>query len=231
MSYKSAASSLPVAETIPGVEAVNEDRPRSACSSSHSEDSDDWGESVTSLDILNSPDSATPPSSTESNVFSTGRRTLKSTPLPIRKAVSFSQMQTIEVSNYEHNCGGPNMYPSKRHPYEPASTARPSAVTFSPSTSTWLDDRSYDRYNAYLASFAEMLANHISNVDTLIMGTYEAQTARYTIKGSASYGDDEETKAADLRARIARMKAGGWKRERFAPERYQELCAQALAEL
>ena len=76
-----------------------------------------------------------------------------------------------------------------------------------------------------------MIADHISTVDTLIQKTQEVQSARYFTKRLASYGEDEETKAANLRFRIARLKASGWKMERFAPGRYQELCARALGEL
>lgn len=63
--------------------------------------------------------------------------------------------------------------------------------------------------------------------------TRAVQSARFFTKRLASYGleDDEETRAANLRFRIARLKAAGWKMERFAPGRYQELCARALAEL
>ena len=76
-----------------------------------------------------------------------------------------------------------------------------------------------------------MLAKHIRIIDSLIKTTQEAQAVRQIIKKMASYGDDEEARARDLKARIARLKAAGWRRERFAPERYQDLCEEALAEL
>jgi hypothetical protein len=43
--------------------------------------------------------------------------------------------------------------------------------------------------------------------------------------------NDEEMKRVELRARIERLKEGGWKRERFDGRRYQELCDKALREL
>ena len=76
-----------------------------------------------------------------------------------------------------------------------------------------------------------MIVNHLSIIETLTQKTKGVQSARYFTKRLASYGEDEETRAANLRFRIARLKANGWKMERFAPERYQELCARALAEL
>lgn len=76
-----------------------------------------------------------------------------------------------------------------------------------------------------------MLAKHIRTIDSLVQATQEAQSVRHTIKRMTSYGDDEEARARDLKARIARLKAIGWRRERFAPERYQDLCEEALAEL
>ena len=111
------------------------------------------------------------------------------------------------------------------------SDSRPTSVTFSVSVDSWLQARSYERYNNCLAAFAEVIATHISSVETLIQKTKGVQSARYFTKRLASYGEDEESRAANLRFRIARLKASGWKMERFAPGRYQELCAKALAEL
>lgn len=87
-----------------------------------------------------------------------------------------------------------------------------------------------DRYNAHLISFAGMLDYHLRVIDTLLHDTKTALANRYTCIRLPSFAD-EEAKAADLRVRTERLKAGGWKRERFAPERYQDLCERALAEL
>lgn len=77
-----------------------------------------------------------------------------------------------------------------------------------------------------------MLQTHILTVDALLHNTSAAQThGRRSGAYSASeegngYGEDEERKS-----RIERLKITGWRRERFVPERYEELCARALAEL
>ena len=73
-----------------------------------------------------------------------------------------------------------------------------------------------------------MLSNHISSVDALIQSSGAAQRMRYSAR---KLDEDQTAKAADLKARIARLKSGGWMRARFRPERYQELCERALEEL
>ena len=76
-----------------------------------------------------------------------------------------------------------------------------------------------------------MLENHIITIDSLIESTEKIQRQRYSVKRLASYGGDEVAKEADKRERIKRLEETGWKRERFQPGKYQELCAKALAEL
>ncbi|KAI4217264.1 MAG: hypothetical protein LQ351_000573 [Letrouitia transgressa] len=109
------------------------------------------------------------------------------------------------------------------------------STDFSPSefptpSDTWLYDQSSERYQQYLADFAEMLAAHITAISSLIESVSHIQATRDTVKRLASCGEDQEARAADLTVRIVRLKAQGWKRERFAPERYQELCERALEE-
>ncbi|KAL8680344.1 MAG: hypothetical protein Q9186_003465 [Xanthomendoza sp. 1 TL-2023] len=114
------------------------------------------------------------------------------------------------------------------------STSSPSfprlSVTFSASSFTWLHQRSNDRYNTHIAEFADMLQAHIAAVEhalSIIRGV----RANRNIKRLASFGADREARAVDLHARTIRLRANGWRRERFVPDRYQELCAKALAEL
>ncbi len=76
-----------------------------------------------------------------------------------------------------------------------------------------------------------MLSNHISTVDIAIQSTQDAQAMRYYAKGLAYDGEDEAAKEADLQARMVRLKAVGWRRERFRPERYQDLSQRALEDL
>lgn len=169
-------------------------------------------------------------SSIDSDGFSQIGTKLRPSSLRIRKIPSFTDALTD--SGDDEQVLSPSMRPPQQRC---ASTAqpdsRPTSVTFAVSVDSWLQVRSYERYNNRLAAFAEVIANHISAVDVLIQKTRGVQSARYFTKRLASYGEDEESRAANLRFRIARLKAVGWKMERFAPERYQELCARALAEL
>ena len=124
----------------------------------------------------------------------------------------------------------PRTPPNKiRKSTTPSSVSRLS-VTFSASSFTWLHQRSTKRYNSHVEEFSSMLHGHIASVEHAISNTRYAQSNRH-IKRLASFGANPEARAADLRARIVRLKADGWKRKRFAPERYQELCAKASSEL
>lgn len=120
-------------------------------------------------------------------------------------------------------------------PEEPNSTSHPpsrcTSIPLQAPTSNWLHICSLERYNADLSSCATMLMNHISSMETLIQSTREAQAMKYFAKRLASYGADDTAKAADVSARIARLKSNGWRRDRFRPERYRELCECALEEL
>ncbi|KAL9604800.1 MAG: hypothetical protein Q9219_000248 [cf. Caloplaca sp. 3 TL-2023] len=111
----------------------------------------------------------------------------------------------------------------------PTSTQRLS-VTFSESSQTWLYQRSCERYNKTLVDLSNMIQNHLMAVNDLISEIREARTNR-SIKRMASFHDDREARATDLRERIDRLRAKGWRRERFRPERYETLCSLALAEL
>ena len=174
-----------------------------------------------------------PASSVNSDEVSQAGMKLSSAPLRIRKISSFrdelkdsaddepsfSPCMRSQTSTHQHCV-------SAAH-----SDSRPTSITLSASVESWLQARSYERYNNCLAAFAEMIANHIEAVDALIEKTRGVQSARYFTKRLASHGEDEESRAANLRFRIARLKASGWKMERFSPDRYQDLCARALAEL
>ncbi|KAL8898849.1 MAG: hypothetical protein Q9207_006494 [Kuettlingeria erythrocarpa] len=120
--------------------------------------------------------------------------------------------------------------PNRIGPSSPPFSARKRSITFSASSYQWLQDRFASRYNAHLAEFANMLREHRAAVEDLISSIKDVHRSR-RIKPLASIGEDREAHAADVRERIARLRAKGWRRERFAPERYQDLCAMALAEL
>lgn len=124
----------------------------------------------------------------------------------------------------------PQTPPSKARNSIALSSGSRLSVTFSASSFTWLHQRSTERYNDHVAEFSSMLQGNIASVENAISSVRDIQSNRQ-VKRLASFGANPEARAVDLRARIARLKANGWKRKRFAPERYQELCAKALAEL
>lgn len=136
------------------------------------------------------------------------------------------------LSNIFRNSQGylPFTPPKNIIPSSPSSSVRRRSITFSASSYQWSQRRSAERYNEHLADFAKMLQGHITTVEELISTVKNFQADR-RVKRFASLRDDKETRAADLGARILRLRAKGWKRERFVPEKYQELCAKALAEL
>ena len=160
------------------------------------------------------------------NVFQ-GSGFLKPSPLRIRKS-PLSDNQDNQLFSQALTQAPSAPPPTFRPPTPPR--LRPASISLS-DTSDWLRRCSLERYNSHLASFASMLANHVSNIESLILKTREAQSMRYFAKRLASYGEDETAKAADLKARAVRLKAAGWRRERFRPEKYQELCDRALEEL
>ncbi|KAI4163824.1 MAG: hypothetical protein LQ342_002597 [Letrouitia transgressa] len=108
------------------------------------------------------------------------------------------------------------------------SSADLSPSGFPTPSDSWPYDRPSERYQQHLADFADMLAAHIAAISSLIESVSHIQATRDTVKRLASCGGDQEARAADLAVRIVRLKAQGWRRERFAPERYQELCERAL---
>lgn len=107
----------------------------------------------------------------------------------------------------------------------------PSTVRFADCATSWTQQRALERYNEHVLEFFHMLKKHLQTIDELIQRTEEAQRLRQTDERVAFCGDDEEAKQADLRARILRLKQGGWRRERFQPEKYEQLAEMALAEL
>lgn len=101
------------------------------------------------------------------------------------------------------------------------------------SDTTGICSPAQERYNEQLHEFAQMLQMHISSVDRLVATTREAQATgrRRLIKERKDQSGIDDENAMDLRTRIIRLKAKGWVRDRFIPEKYQKLCERALAEL
>ncbi|KAL9027151.1 MAG: hypothetical protein Q9196_004287 [Gyalolechia fulgens] len=115
-------------------------------------------------------------------------------------------------------------------PSTPPSSARRLSVTFSASSYTWLQQRSCEHYDRVLADFGIMLHGHIAAVENLLAEIKDIQSKK-SVRGVASFGEDKGARKADLHVRIVRLRAKDWRRERFDPERYENLCTMALAEL
>ena len=234
ISYQAAASSLPQADVEYEYHDQSDTDTRSTVSD---EGSGSWNvypprsSDSNEHKHLNIDYSST--SSMESDESSQAGTKLRPSPLRIRKIPSFRDELTDSGDDEQSvsPCIRPHLPPQQRCASAAQSDSRPKSITFSVSVDSWLQARSHERYNNRLIAFAEVIANHISTVDILIQKSQGIQSARYFTKRLASYGEDEESRAANLRFRIARLKASGWKMERFAPGRYQELCERALAEL
>ena len=226
MSYQAAASILPLADAVGSYDTYDD----GSCS--------DHSSSSTESEILDyyqssprpsSPrDDASLPSSVESVHSSQGIAPLKPPPLPIRKSPITDD--SFDRVSYQASVGAPPGPPPTLQPPTPPHFS-PTSISFRNATSTWLRNCSLECYNAHLVSFANMLTNHILSVETLIQRSREAQAMEFFAKRVTSHGEDESVKAADLKVRIMALKAAGWKRERFRPERYQDLCERALEEL
>ena len=177
---------------------------------------------------------AFPSPSLESNIWTDNGRILNPSPVRAIKAVKFNGSLL-----------SPAPAPAPQHPLTPPSTpplksASSLSNTSSPIlsasldyTGLWLHNRIAERYNTDLEDFAAMLARHVEVVNDLITATRAAQELKYSTRKPSSYShhDGQDAKAADLRVRISRLKDQGWKRERFDPRKYEQLCDDALAEL
>ncbi|KAM0332149.1 hypothetical protein ACHAQA_002423 [Verticillium albo-atrum] len=100
---------------------------------------------------------------------------------------------------------------------------------------SYLRERSIHRYCALLASLRSQIASHLAAVDTQLApqpSSIHSQRLSFSLPSRASTPDvDDEMRALDLKARIERLRASGWKRQRFNPRRYEELRESVLAEM
>ncbi|MCJ1374785.1 hypothetical protein MMC20_006017 [Loxospora ochrophaea] len=91
------------------------------------------------------------------------------------------------------------------------------SVSFTADTNSWLLQRSVERYNAQLLSFAAQLRRHVEIVSELYHWTVKAQRMEYA--------------SEEMETRVERLRANGWKRERFDSGRYEALGRMAWVEL
>lgn len=166
----------------------------------------------------------------ESDTLADDGKTLKPSPLRIRKQVCFEEDVSLRNSYQQHPLTPPCTPPPRCR--VSTSVSPPNSTATDGSPDTWLYNRARQRYRAHLTDFASMLENHLLSIDNLIQATQEAQANRYLVRRLASSNGEDNAKAISLKERIDRMKANAWNRERFDPEKkYQKLCAAALAEL
>ena len=149
--------------------------------------------------------------------------THRPSPLRIRKLIFDPYMQSTEL---DAPCSPPSSPPQRRS----IQVHTPATVAVSDCTTTWLEDRTLQRYNGYIQDFDEMLLKHIEAIDAFIKSVEEAQANFRAGKRSVSDNIDS-IEIPDKKARVKELVANGWKRENFRPKRYQELCDKALAEL
>ncbi|TQV99665.1 hypothetical protein V2A60_005119 [Cordyceps javanica] len=81
---------------------------------------------------------------------------------------------------------------------------------------------SVERYCTILSSIQRQITSHIVAIDREITASLSAKP---------SVPADEEMRALELRSRIERLRANGWKRKRFDAKRYEEFCEQVMADL
>jgi len=232
-SYQAAASSLPIADITPEIDDDDDNFSYITYASSDSDESEILDYYKFAPDLSTPPAYVTSPSSVESCDFGQEVKRLRTSPLCLPRSSSFVgewRKEDRKIVQFDNTIDSfPT--PPKSLPMTPTSVARPQSVHLHALELELLHSRIHERYNASLATFAELLANHTHSIDLLIQKAQEADANRYTIKRQLSFYGDEEAKASDIKARISRLKAIGWRRARFLPERYQDLCAAALAEL
>ncbi|KAI9893097.1 MAG: hypothetical protein M1814_000644 [Vezdaea aestivalis] len=144
---------------------------------------------------------------------------MKPSPLRIRKVVRF-----VEQESTDENCR--------------QGESRSSSSSFTAaSTDTWLYFNAISRYNTNLAELGIQLGAHIGAVDQLIAEARADKESKLMERSNKfaelrdlGYYEDEIKQTSKLE-RIELGRATSWKRRRFEPGRYQELCQRALQEL
>ncbi|KAK4993286.1 hypothetical protein LTR50_000529 [Elasticomyces elasticus] len=93
-----------------------------------------------------------------------------------------------------------------------------------------LGQKIYAMYNAHLVAFCDQLQAHIDTTTHLLAEVLATQEQKVTRAASYWSFATSESQTGKM-DRIKQGKERGWKRERFRPERYRELCEKALTEL
>ncbi|KAK5011099.1 hypothetical protein LTR28_005752 [Elasticomyces elasticus] len=121
-----------------------------------------------------------------------------------------------------------------------SSTATLAAISTPPNTHVSLENsqasdassgqKIYTTYNTHLLAFYDQLQAHIDTTTHLLAEVVATQEQKATRAASYWSFATSESQTGKM-DRIKQGKERGWKRERFRPERYRELCETALAEL
>ncbi|KAI5465864.1 hypothetical protein BGZ63DRAFT_115845 [Mariannaea sp. PMI_226] len=107
--------------------------------------------------------------------------------------------------------------PSSRACIEPATPSDTGSVT---------SLHSSHRLSVLLADLRSQVTRHLSFIES------ELTTARQPLPVTTNLGlGDKKQRSMDLRARIERLRAGGWQRRRFDASRYEELRENAMADI
>lgn len=247
-SFEKATSSLPILDTR---NVINDSC--SPDSVSEADDSVSLEDSVSSIGSPHLVDSVRTKSRELSAPPSPTTDTLKPLPLQISKHVqsgstSFKEKRAFFEAKLYSSKRTPSISTLPKSPVSEKPSPAPSPSMgplgachtphLKPKTSLYssiprVQSLAHERYIKQLQDFAQTLTKHVCSVDEAIAATQEAQAngRRRLIKERKSRSNEDEEEVMDLQTRIARLKAKGWIRERFMPERYQKLCERVLSEL
>lgn len=170
-----------------------------------------------------------PPSSLESDDHMINTSFGKPLPLRIAKSVKISGKHFTLVRTSPQS--------SDRSSVESITSAKPEVEDISQRdalvdyTGIWLRNRGIERFNEHLDDFISTAVKNLDMIEAQISATKEVQAARYIAGRAVSRSEEDDAKGADLRERILRLKATGWRRERFNASKYEQLCELASAEL
>ncbi|MDI1488278.1 MAG: hypothetical protein OHK93_007552 [Ramalina farinacea] len=185
--------------------------------------------SFDSVDSCNTYRPYSPPSSLESDDHMIDTSFGKPLPLRITKSVKISGKHFTLIRSSPQS--------SARSSLESTASAKPEVEDIAQRdavmdyTGIWLRNRRIERFNEHLDDFISTVLKNLEMIEAQITATKEAQAARYIAGRVASRAEEDDAKGADLRERILRLKATGWRRERFDASKYEQLCELALAEL
>ena len=210
----------------------------STLSQSDVDDSVSLEESTTSIETISPRKDVFSFNSNECDEQQSAEHRLKPVPLRIRKALATgyrSIADPLENSNISDFASrSPGFAAPERFGHKPHSDSVSSSNAYNDTTVSSFQNSTIRRFNEQLHGFSDALSNHVVSIDTLMEDVRKTQATRHVVpkhQKAENGDDDEDARVASLRARIIRLKAQNWQRERFNPDKYQSLCDAALNEL